>query len=289
MPNTLLTTDVIAGEALDVLRNNAIMPNLVYRDYSNDFVPGVGSKITIRKPAKFEAKEFGTEIEVQDATEDKAEVEMDKLLDVSFAVTAQELTMNVTDFSAQFITPAMQAFLDKIDGYLIAKAVADAKGIVTPSGAVSESDIVDARKKIVAAAAPVTDRNFVFGPEIEADLLKMDLFMNASSVGDDGTALKEASLGRKLGLDCYTDQNCAGASDDDGVVFHRNALALVTRQLEMPQGAAKATVANYDGFGLRVVYGYDIKTKTDVVSIDMLCGVATLYSELMSVIKRTVK
>ncbi len=39
MANTILTTDVIAGEALDVLRNNAVMPNLVHRDYSGDFVP----------------------------------------------------------------------------------------------------------------------------------------------------------------------------------------------------------------------------------------------------------
>ena len=46
-------------------------------------------------------------------------------------------------------------------------------------------------------------------------------------------------------------------------------------------------MANYDGFGIRVVYGYDMQTKTDTVSLDMLCGVKALYPELISVIKRT--
>ena len=54
MPNTILTPDIIAREALMVLRNNAVMANLVHRDFSEEFVAGVGDKITVRKPAKFE-------------------------------------------------------------------------------------------------------------------------------------------------------------------------------------------------------------------------------------------
>ena len=34
MPNTFLTPDIIAREALMVLRNNAVMAKLVHRDYS---------------------------------------------------------------------------------------------------------------------------------------------------------------------------------------------------------------------------------------------------------------
>ena len=84
MPNTFLTPDIIAREALMVLRNNAVMAKLVHRDYSSEFVAGVGDTITIRKPATFVAKEFTSEIELQDATESGIEVKMDKHLDVSF-------------------------------------------------------------------------------------------------------------------------------------------------------------------------------------------------------------
>jgi hypothetical protein len=143
----------------------------------------------------------------------------------------------------------------------------------------ARNDIVDARAFLTKAAAPLTDRNLVVGSDMEADLLKTDLFVSAEKVGDDGTALREASLGRKLGLDCYVDQN-ADTAGIDGVAFHKNAFALVTRPLAAPSGAGKAAIVDYDGFGLRVVYDYDINKKTDVVSIDMLCGVATLNKNL---------
>ena len=115
MPNTILTPNIIAKEALMVLRNNAVMANLVHRDYSDEFVAGVGDKITIRKPAKFEAKEFtGEGITVQDAKETGVDVRMDKHIDVSFAVTSKDMTLNIAEFSRQFLVPAMQAFSDRV-------------------------------------------------------------------------------------------------------------------------------------------------------------------------------
>ena len=281
MPNTFLTPDIIAREALMVLRNNAVMANLVHRDYSSEFVAGVGDTITIRKPATFEAKEYAGSISVQDATEGSVPVVMDKHLDVSFAVTSKQMAMDIEDFSKQLLVPAMQAFQDKIDSYLLGLG-AGITNNVSASGSIKD-DVVDARKYLTEAAAPLTERRFVYGTDVEADLLKTDLFVSAEKVGDEGTALREASLGRKFGMDFYVDQNADGAGIG-AMAFHKNAFALVTRPLALPQGAANAAIVDYDGFGLRVVYDYDMNTKTDTISIDMLCGVKTLDETLASVI-----
>lgn len=276
MANTFLTPDIIAREALMVLRNNAVMANLVHRDYSDEFA-AVGDTITVRKPATFEAKEYTNSITLQDATEGSVAVKLDKHLDVSFAVTSKEMTLDINDFSEQLLKPAMQAFADKVDAYLLGLASGVTNQVTyAPATDNIRNKVVDARKYLTAAAAPLTDRRFVYGSDIEADLLKTDLFLAADKVGDEGTALREASLGRKLGLDFYTDQNVG----DDSLVFHKNAFALVTRSLELPQGAGKAAIVNFDGFGLRVVYGYDMDKKTDIVSIDMLCGVKILDKNL---------
>lgn len=285
MPNTFLTPEIIAREALMVLRNNAVMANLVHRDYEETFVPGVGDTITIRKPATFTAKEFSGSIEVQDATESGVEVKMDKHLDVSFAVTSAQMALDIEDFSAQLLVPAMQAFANKIDEYLLGLK-ADVTNAVTATDN-AQSDVVEARKFLTKSAAPLADRRFVYNSDTEAKLLKTDLFVSAEKVGDEGTALREASLGRKFGMDFYTDQNADKITGLGGVAFHKNAFALVTRPLALPQGAANAAIINYDGFGLRVVYGYDINTKTDTVSIDMLCGVKTLNKDLAAVLKTT--
>lgn len=279
MANTFLTPDIIAREALMVLRNNAVMSQLVYRDYSNDFVGAVGDTITVRKPASFVVNEFTDAITVQDAAEESVLVTMDKHLDVSFKVSARQMSMDIEDFSAQLLTPAMQAFADKIDKYLIdiAKSVS---GKVTMSDPAAPGDILAARKILTQNAAPMSDRHLVLGVDAEADLLANELFASADKSGDEGTALREASLGRKYGFDVYTDQNM----DNGCLAFHRNAFALVTRQLALPMGAQNAAIVDFDGFGLRVVYDYDINTKSDTISIDMLCGVKLLDDQLAAVI-----
>ena len=281
MANTFLTPDIIAREALMVLRNNAVMANLVHRDYSDEFVAGVGDTITVRKPATFEAKEYAGSISVQNATETGVEIKMDKHLDVSFAVTSKQLSMDIEDFSAQLLVPAMQAFADKVDQYLLGLK-SDITNVVAATGSV-QNDVVDARAFLTKAAAPLTERRFVYGTDIESKLLKSDLFVSAEKVGDEGTALREASLGRKFGMDFYVDQN-ADTVDVGGMAFHKNAFALVTRPLALPQGAAQAAIVNYDGFGLRVVQGYDLNTKTDTISIDMVCGVKVLNKDLAAIV-----
>ncbi len=284
MANTLLKPKIIAKEALMVLRNNAVMAGLVHRDYASEFVAGVGDTITIRKPATFEAKEFTTSITVQDATEQSVDVKMDKHLDVSFAVTAKELTLDIADFSAQFLVPAMQAFRDKIDAYIIAEAAKSTKTVDHASGAIAPADIIAARKLLNDNAVPLSDRRFVVGTQAEADLLGNELFVSAEKVGTT-EALREASLGRKFGFDIYVDQNIAeGEEDTKLLAFHKNGIAFVTRPLALPQGNAESAIVSYDGFSLRVVRGYDLTTKKDTISIDMLCGVKLLDERLVAVI-----
>ena len=285
MANTILTPDIIAREALMVLRNNAVMANLVHRDYSSDFVGAVGDTITVRKPATFVANEFdGTKITVQDATETGVEVKMDKHLDVSFAVTAKQMTMDIADFSKQLLVPAMQAFADKVDKYLLALEAEATARHAHSDGAIAPADMIAARKFLTQNAAPLADRRFVVGATAEADLLGSELFVSAEKTGDTA-GLREASIGRKFGFDCYVDQNIAKTGNYvPSIAFHKNAMALVTRPLALPQGAAKAAIMNYDGFGLRVVYGYDMNTKSDTISIDMLCGVKMLDDKLIAVV-----
>ena len=284
MANTFLTPDIIAREALHVLRNNAVMARLVHRDYSADFNGAVGDTITIRKPATFVANEYNGSIEVQDANETSVSVVMDKLLDVSFAVTSKQMSMDIEDFSAQLLVPAMQAFNDKIDKMLIALESEATSRHAHTDGAIAPADLIAARKFLTENAAPMTDRRFVIGAAAEADLLGNDLFVSAEKVGDTA-ALKEASLGRKFGMDIYVDQNVAkNGNYTPSIAFHKNALALVTRTLPLPNGAAKAAIVNYDGFTLRVVYDYDMDKKTDTISIDMLCGVKLLDDKLIAVV-----
>lgn len=210
MANTFLTPKIIAREALMQLRANCVMSGLVYRDYSSEFVAGVGDTVTIRKPASFEAKEFNRAngITIQDATESGIDVKLDKLLDVSFEVTAEQLTMDIADFSTQLLQPAMQSFAQKIDLYLLGlySDVSSSSGTAgtTPS---TIAAITNVRQVLNEHLSPLTNRRLVIDPAAENNFLQISTFHEAEKVGDNGTALREASLGRKFGFDIYSDQN----------------------------------------------------------------------------------
>lgn len=72
-----------------------------------------------------------------------------------------------------------------------------------------------------------------------------------------------------------------GKSHTASLAFHKNALALVSRPMEPPMGGANSYVATSPtGLSIRVVMGYNMTTKTNMISIDILYGVKSVYPEL---------
>lgn len=62
--------------------------------------------------------------------------------------------------------------------------------------------------------------------------------------------------------------------------FHKNAFALVTVPLEMPDGASFKARESADGLSVRVVKDYDIDTDEDVIRLDILYGRKAIYPDL---------
>ena len=62
--------------------------------------------------------------------------------------------------------------------------------------------------------------------------------------------------------------------------FHRNAFALVTVPLEMPDGAAFKARESHNGLSIRVVKDYDIDEDEDIIRLDILYGRKAIYPDL---------
>ena len=69
------------------------------------------------------------------------------------------------------------------------------------------------------------------------------------------------------------------AGGGQNLVFHENAFAFVTRPLAAPAGV-ESYVTSYNGISLRVVRGYDMTYKKEMLSMDVLYGYKTMYPEL---------
>jgi hypothetical protein len=305
MANTFITPLMIAQRALATLYNDTVLGALVYRDYDQDFTGKQGDTVNVRVPVVFVADDFdrASGITIQNAQEDSFPVILDKLADVSFDVTSEELLLDIDDFAARLVQPAMEAINQKVDADLAdelitasqqtaASGSADFVNRQAGGGTVTSADSVEPLKALVAARVklgraklPTLNRAAVISPEGAGEALGGNLIVQANTRGDtDG--LIEASIGRKFGFDTYESQqfgdNKAGTLRHaaDGVAFHRDAICLATRALQIPLGKQDANgvpvgaaVQTYKGMGLRVVYDYDVTHKQDVISIDFLYGV----------------
>ena len=64
------------------------------------------------------------------------------------------------------------------------------------------------------------------------------------------------------------------------LAFHKNAFALVTVPLELPDGAAFKARESSRGLSVRVVKDYDFTNDKDQIRLDILYGVKAIYPEL---------
>jgi len=206
--NTFLTVQEIAQESLQRLRNNLVFAGLVHRDYSNEFA-SYGDTVQIKKPATFTANDFVSDgsTSAQNIEEDNVLVKLNKIADVTVDITSKELTLNIQDFGDQVVEGAMQALAQQVDADLAALY----KDIPYYSGTAGQdpstlTHLANARKVLNVNKAPMGSRRLVIDPDAEANLLVLDAVVNAEKAGST-QALREASLGRLMGLDSFMSQN----------------------------------------------------------------------------------
>jgi hypothetical protein len=351
-------------ETLMALENETVLAGLVYRGYSREFVAGRGATVNIRVPTSLTATVVSNTVNMGTVAESSVAFVLNRLADISMSVTSQDLSLEVADFSEQFIQPMARAQAQLMDLYGALEA-ANWAGHATVNGTPAVADIVQCGAVLDAQKAPHSERRLVMGPITKAGYMVLEPFLYAEHLADGGRAIREAEMGRVLGFDCYMDQNVgqshtsgamsdlagaikgAGAAGDgtctvdaitsggtvlagdvfkitgydqwfrvstnatansatitvvfspvfattivddsvvtfqgtgrDNMAFHRNGIGLCTAPLAPPVGGAKAAVVNYKGLSCRVVYDYNIMTKTNIISMDMLYGWKTLNKDL---------
>lgn len=66
----------------------------------------------------------------------------------------------------------------------------------------------------------------------------------------------------------------------ENLIFHKNALALVTVPLEMPDSAGFKARESHNGLSIRVVKDYDFTNDVEQIRLDILYGVKAIYPDL---------
>ena len=208
MVQRILTPSIIAKEALFQLENNLVMGNLVHRDYKKEFVK-VGETVSIRKPVKFTVTDGATRTN-QDVEEGSTAITIDKRKHVSWNFSTQDLTLSIEEYSYRYITPAMIALSNKVDGDILDLYKQIWNWVGTPGQTVNSfADLSKAPQRLDEMAVPQDQRNVVLAPAdawgMIANLAGLTLTDQKGSPQD--AAYRLARLGRVANLETYMDQN----------------------------------------------------------------------------------
>lgn len=297
MANTLLTTSAIAKQALASLYESTFLGPLVHTDYGSELATKKqGDTINIRKPATFTAQVFNRAngIQLQDATEGSVPVVLDKIADVSFAVTDEDMTLKIEDFDTQLLGPALEAIAQHVDTAVLSLRSGVTQVAGTHANAAADNQewfdpevLIEAGRLLDLKSVPLQDRYAVVGPTTKAKWLNTELLKHADKSGST-EALRAGSIGKDLfGFEAYktglvgqppASPTTGQPTTEIGLAFHRSALALASAPLEVPTAAnaGQVSVETYKGLSVRVAYGWDQKYKQSVVSVDFLYGVKLL-------------
>lgn len=203
-----------ARTALMLLYENMVMPYLVNVDYSDE-LKDEGDIVNTRQPAQFVAvnKTENDDVTVQNATAVNVPIPLDQHPHTSFRLRDSQISKGLSTIMTDFVEPAIVSITQRLDLMLLGQCYQFLSNQTGTLGGLTSSNAVEtilgARKVLNDSKVRIGDRKLILNSSAETLVLANPTFHQADRVGDEGTALREASLGRKLGFDTYMCQNMA--------------------------------------------------------------------------------
>lgn len=274
---------MVANKALDVLRDNAVMPRLVYRDFEEAVkehgdsvqVPVIGALTT-------NSKSIGSNYQAQDATSTAVTVTLNQHKEVTFVIEDIERAFARGDVMESYVKSAVSSLADTVDASLTGLYSGLSQSEGTDGSALTPARMITARKTLSAAGAPTADRFFVAGTEAYEDLLGLAAFTDVSQYGS-AEPVQSGELGKIYGFKVFEDANIVTATGDHNLAFQRNAFGLCVRPLPMVTSSAVESAVVSDpisGLSVRVLMWYNANRGGTQTTVEILYGVAELRDTL---------
>jgi len=236
-----------ANESLAILEENMVVANLIHRDFE-PIIANFGDVVNTRRPGEFAAKRKTNDdsVTVQDATATNVQVPLDQHVHVSFLIKDGEESKSMSSLVLEYMAPAMLAQARFIDQVILGQAYRFLGNVYGGLGKLTSNNTVDyltgVRNKMNINKAYVSGRNLILTPNTETTFLNTGLFIQANTSGDGGTALAEASLGRKFGFDMYMCQNASSITTGNTLLS-----GVINNAAGYAKGTTVVTVDSFTG------------------------------------------
>lgn len=216
----------LLAQGLEALRENAVMPMLVNRDYES-MAAQKGQIIDIPIPSAITAVAVTPAITPpanSDVSPTRARITLNQWYEAPFYLTDKEMLECMDGTIPMQASEAIKSLANNIDSYLLGRYLTVYGYVGTAGTTPFASDVsaaTAARKTLFNQLAPPGDRRFVTDTDAEANALGLRAFQDMSFSGS-AQGIIEGHINRKLGFDWFMDQNvpshtagtAAGATTD---------------------------------------------------------------------------
>lgn len=235
MPNKILTTQEMVDAAAVVLESQLCLTGALSHQVEDKFIAGSGDTVDVRvinslAPAR-DLNEDGT-VQVDELNETSVPVTLEKHFYKAIDLTTKNRTLDIADFSLQVVQPVVDSLIRSIEFYAAQRLVANAGGQTGGAFGVPKTlaDCARANRWFTKHQITRMGRYAFVGDETEEALLQLDAFTSAAYGQDGPQALREATIGRRLGMDFVVNP-------------YATQVAAIPGTLEIDTAAAKGSVA----------------------------------------------
>ncbi|MBW3622704.1 MAG: hypothetical protein KY468_04765 [Armatimonadetes bacterium] len=282
--------------ALGYLRNYLTLQKTVTKDteLSESDFRSHGDILHLPKRGALAAndKAEGAVYTVQNPSATTVDLTLNKHKEVTFMVESRAISTANQNFIGGYTEDAAMVLAEQIDKDLFTLQASVAAGqTITGGAAITEANILSARKILVDKKVPASQKKFgVVATSQTNALLQIERLTRWDALGvgsniaegtiGSGVRTLESSIGKAHGIEFAESQLVpvvAGApSTERNLIYSKDAILFASRPLENPDGnlGVQASVITdpESGIALRLLHSYSHKDGGHLVTLDVLYG-----------------
>lgn len=255
MPNTLLTPATLAQAAALTLENRLYTGAVMEHNAETSLASKIGDTVRIQIPADLgEARDFNADAQTipTDLAQRATPVTLTHHFYQRIDLTTREQTLQISDFTRQVLLPAIDSLLLSIERANIKTLCAGAGGFTgtdTTRGPTTLAHLAAVNKWFTDRKIRRENRYAFVDSATEAALLQLDQFTSTAYGPDSPATLREANLGRRMGIDWITNPElqaiapCGAATKAAATAKGSPAIALTGITAPLIPAGAKFTIA----------------------------------------------
>lgn len=273
---------------LGVLDRELVTPLVVTRANDADFVGALGDTVSMRVGGlravarKYEWRTRTNPIVLDDIQGgDKIAIKLDTHTVSATSLTLEQLTLDEINLTTDVLAPQALAVAEDLESDVV--AALQAAPFKREVAATSDTDpllvATEARRLLNAdKVAPMSNRFFLVGTDVEAAWLASDRLSRYDSTGLEGTpALRDAIIGRLAGAPVIVSQ---ALPPNFAFYGHRSALVLGNVAPVVPAGAtAGRRGVSRNGIAMTWIQDYDANYSRDRSIVQSFSGITSVQDE----------